>query len=236
VHVSRRRVIERRMWWTFLIAAGVAQAQDEAAELAPSVADLRAANSRLAKELAVADLLADVVGTTQNAWVESGASSACDSGAGGVAARSAVFGTAWRDVVQRARSLARNTSSMAENPLLTPVMTGSDNIERVVLAQRVAVHERSFAESRMWHGRHMAPLQRRCGGSLVAFNALGGRAVPAVFAWSGPGVLCLDGQPQPLAQPVVISDQRACIASDAQCSCIAHGVLSGSVLTATVTE
>jgi hypothetical protein len=224
------------MWWIALIAASVALAQDEAVELAPSVADLRAANSRLADELVVADLLADVVGTTQNAWVESGAISSCDSGAGGVAARSAAFGTAWRDVVQRTRRQARDAAMMADNPLLAPVLTGSDNSERLALAARVTRHERQLAESRLWHGRYMSPLQRRCGGGLVAFDASSEQSEPTVFAWLGPGILCLDGRPQPLAQPVVISDHRACVAATERCSCVAQSVLPGSVLTATVTE
>lgn len=218
------------------MAACVAHAQDEAVELAPSVADLRVANGRLADELVVADLLADVVGTTQNGWVESGASSACDTGVGGVAARSAAFGTAWRDVVQRSRRRARDSALMAENPLLAPLLTGTDNTERLALAARVVQHERALAESRMWHARYMSAHQRRCSGELVAFEATGPRTQPAVFAWTGPGVLCLDGVARPLAQTVVITDQRACVAPNERCSCSAQSVLTGSVLTATVTE
>lgn len=214
-----------------LLFVSLTHAADNDALLAPSAADFHALTEAAEAELAVARALEIAVGTTHNDWVQAGASLAsCEAAQGGTTARSAVFGRAWRDVVQNLRIKAQDVGTMSVSPTLLPLLTGEDERRRTTLLDNIRDQERALAEAMVWHSRYLAGATSRCGPALVPFEPPSAMTDISVFAWSGPGVLCIDGESANDLQPVVISAGRACMGESDRCRCTAQRVATGGVI------
>ncbi|MCB9761613.1 MAG: hypothetical protein H6739_17345 [Alphaproteobacteria bacterium] len=167
-----------------------ALAQDLAL-LAPTPQELRAGMGTLETRLDHADAVAESLQAVHNAWAQAlvalpGRPACDDARLGSLAARSEVFGVAYRDLVQSARVASTRVQRMAAAPTVQAVAEGVLAADLTDLEARLAVHERGYAELAAWQQAELTPYVTRC--------------KPALTAGAGePGARILQPDPGPVA-------------------------------------
>lgn len=194
-----------------------------------------------ASELATRDVIAlgSAVTRIHNAWAERQARGVppCDDvEAGDLAARAPVFGSAYRDAVQRARAAASRLTRLVVAPVLTPLISARDRdrAERVLKTTRD--HARAYGEASAWQATYVLPWTARCAPPLRPAPGLVSRAprasaeqeaATAVVGIGGGRVCPLDVPADGAA--VVVAGSSACYGPE-RCDCAPVPVQAGAVL------
>ena len=223
---------------TFLVLVPLLAAPDLAA-LAPAPQDLAAAQAALRVDLDQARAAAEATERLQNALAESGAlgrKPCSDPADAALIAREAVFGAAWRDAAQTARTDAARLQEILAAPTLAPLLDAGASAEAAALIDAADVLSRRYAEASAWHARHAQPRVARCPGALAPAAGLpraeahapGEVEALTAITGVGGGVVCPTGAPAD-GRVVYVGASGACT-SAAGCGCAPAAVLPGAVL------
>ena len=217
-----------------LAAVGRADAGLEPSDLlAPGPKELDEALGELEQRLDKADAAAVALVRTHNALGEAFASTqgrlACDAPAMRYVARTTPLGQGYRDRVQAARAQGERVTAITQSPTVLSLATGPVKTRADAATNRLAAHERSYAELDAWQVRFVAPLQKRCHPLLAPDDGLGQTAIGWVaFVALVPGRICPGGD---VATGFAVVDGPACM-SLASCACTPVPVAPGAVLSA----
>lgn len=231
---------------TLSVPSAVGQTVSEAARLAPTASDWREASTLALARLELADAAEEAVGSLHNDWVRVAARSGDCAGPGAsLAARSQVFGGAWRDAVEASRMAVRDAVPMLESPTLIPLVAAEDRQLAVSLQERLTHHERALAEASTWHRQNLARTVARCGSELQPapgfprdrVRAAGEDGREAVLvAVPEHRVLCVDGSSVGFGSVFSVpAYARVCAAAGTECSCSGQRADPAAVLGTTTT-
>jgi hypothetical protein len=202
--------------------------------LAPGPRELREQMITLRGRLEEADAVGRAEARIHNALAQGqlprGAAALCEDPAGrSLLARSRVFGSAYRDLVQIVRADAGRLRRLIAEPTLEPILRREQREHADALLARVDEHVRRYRELAAWQARYLEPAIRRCKPELVTAPGLPGeRQQRTAVAGVGGGKICPGGQPAD-GSVVVLEDPRACHGAT-DCNCAPMPVTPGAVL------
>ncbi|MCB9742189.1 MAG: hypothetical protein H6741_18485 [Alphaproteobacteria bacterium] len=158
-----------------LLSAALAQAP---LGLSPTPQELQAGLADLERHLTRADAVGEALSATQNAYAQrraAGAPGGCADVEGlGIAARTEVFGAAYRDLLQSARAQSQRVHTMAEAPTVSALAEGVLAEEIATLERRLDGHERRLAESIAWQRSQLSSTLQRCEHPLIGGEGFAG--------------------------------------------------------------
>ena len=210
----------------WLVLQALVARGEPAVLLAPTPAELVAAERELEARVLDAEASGRAVSRLQNAAVHN--ESPCD---GDYVMRSRAFAPAWRDAAQRARAQAQRTETIARSPTLEPLMNESR------LSSIAHFTDRAEQQAKAW--LEFDRLQSRsrvvCEGSMRPMpglpdptpRAIGEEGAP-VAVWVLSGRLCPGARD---IRGVAVVRGGVCMDLDPACSCEPGPVLPGAVLT-----
>lgn len=186
-----------------LLSAGLAQVPPG---LAPTPQELQAGMADLERQLTRADTVAEALSATQNAYAQrrlTAATASCDDAEGlAVAARTQVFGQAYRDLVQSARAQSQRVQTLSQAPTVTVLAEGVLADDLAALERRLDVHERRLVESIAWQKAQLSSTLQRCKPALSAGDGFDGDRALRVERGRVAVLVLEGGQPYPQGEEI----------------------------------
>jgi hypothetical protein len=156
-----------------------------------------------------------------------------DAAVASVAARSHLFGAAYRDAVQNAHAQMNRVEGLVSAPTVRPLLDAADLDQARLAHTLVERHRRMVVEDMAWHATHIEPKTRACPPTLVptpgiayAAPLAGGGNAPVALYVRESGRICPANEP--VSEGIQFLTGPACFGVSA-CTCAAEPLEPGAV-------
>lgn len=193
---------------------------DPAAQLAPSLAELREALAGADATVGDAEARLGSVAAAQNAWAEAvllpaGNLPCADEAALAPARAAAAGGADLRAAAQAARVDADRAAWMLEQPTVAPLVSGPERAQAAELLRRAAAVAAAYEATAAWERKHVAPALTRCASAAARTAAAAPAGAPPTppktqaGPTSGPSTTQAETAPPPDPTPAAAVEPAA---------------------------